>query len=63
MCSLEFPDLETQIWQRFSDDDIVVLGMSGPGLFGSESVPARQNDVVFGKLGKGEHDDCGLKRC
>lgn len=38
MCSLEFPDIETQVWQRFADDGVVVLGLSGSGLFGNESV-------------------------
>lgn len=37
MCSLEFPDLETQIWQPYAGQDIQVLGLSGSGLFGTES--------------------------
>lgn len=37
MCSLEFPDLETQLWQKYRDRGVVVLGLSGSGLFGSES--------------------------
>jgi len=38
VCSLEFPDIETKLWQRYSDrDDVLVLGMSGGGLFGTES--------------------------
>lgn len=37
MCSLEFPDIETQIRQQYSEDEVLVLGLSGAGLFGSES--------------------------
>lgn len=37
MCSLEFPDIETEIWQPFQDEGVVVLGLSGGGLFGTES--------------------------
>mgnify|MGYP000220795759 CR=1 FL=1 len=38
MCSLEFPDIETKLWQRYNDrDDVLVLGMAGPGVFGTES--------------------------
>ena len=37
MCSLEFPDLETELWQKYRDQGVVVLGMSGGGLFGQES--------------------------
>ncbi len=32
MCALEFPDLETSIWQTFKDQGVVVLGLrGGPG--------------------------------
>ncbi len=37
MCSLEFPDLQTRIYEPFADQDVVVLGLSGSGLFGTES--------------------------
>ena len=37
MCSLEFPDIETEIWQEFRDEGVIVLGLSGGGLFGRES--------------------------
>lgn len=38
MCSLEFPDLESQIWQKYADRGVKVLGLSGAGLFGNESL-------------------------
>lgn len=37
MCGLEFPDLETEFWQRYRDQGLVVVGLSGPGLYLSES--------------------------
>lgn len=37
MCALELPEIDTQIWQRYRNRDVVVLGLSGDGLFGQES--------------------------
>ncbi|MBV1857298.1 MAG: peroxiredoxin family protein [Nannocystaceae bacterium] len=37
MCTLEFPELETRIRQQYPEDDVIVLGISGRGLFGNES--------------------------
>ena len=64
MCSLEFPDIETKIWQHYQDDDVVVLGLSGQGLFGQEGVDtvsafAEQTNVTFplllGDMTRGEY--------
>ncbi len=37
MCSLEFPDLQKQLHEPLRDAGLVVLGVSGDGLFGDES--------------------------
>jgi peroxiredoxin len=33
VCSLEFPDLESSIWQPYSADGVVVLGLNVTGLW------------------------------
>ena len=39
MCGLEFPDLESRIWQPFKDRGVQVIGLSSglEGLFGGET--------------------------
>ncbi len=37
MCVLEFPELETRIRQQYPEEEVVVLGLSGRGLFGNET--------------------------
>ena len=36
MCGLEFPDLETRIWQPLRDQDVVVIGVASGGLHGGD---------------------------
>lgn len=68
MCSLEFPDIETQIWQPYRDQGVQVLGLSGAGLFGGESdatvrafrdqtgatFPLLLNDVSYNRYGRSD---------
>lgn len=45
MCGLEFPDLETKIWQRYRSRGVVVIGMDPGGLFGGETAGLVRNFI------------------
>ena len=50
MCALEFPDLESTVWQEFKDQDVIVLGLrGGPGSADSAIVQqfVAQTGVTF----------------
>ena len=52
MCSLEFPDLETNIHQQFASDGVVVIGIDAGGLYGGDTAKlvsqfVKQTGVTF----------------
>lgn len=45
MCGLEFPDLETRLWQPLRDHGVTVVGVGTGGLYGQDTPEQLQRFV------------------